>query len=151
MIASWPGRIAPGSKNEHISAFWDVMPTMADIVGNKTPLDTDGISFLPSMTGNKNDQEIHEFLYWEFPSYGGQQAVRMGDWKGVRRDIFKGNMEIELYNLASDIREEDNVAAANPQVVEKIRVIMKNEHTPATIERFRMEALGDPVIASNND
>ena len=151
MIASWPDRITPGSKSDHISAFWDVMQTMADIVGNKTLLETDGISFLPSMTGEKDDQEIHEFLYWEFPSYGGQQAVRMGDWKGIRKNIFKGNMEIELYNLANDIREEQNVAEAYPDIVERITTIMKNEHTPATIERFKMEALGDPVATSDKD
>ena len=127
------------------------MQTMADIVGNKTLLETDGISFLPSMTGEKDDQEIHEFLYWEFPSYGGQQAVRMGDWKGIRKNIFKGNMEIELYNLANDIREEQNVAEAYPDIVERITTIMKNEHTPATIERFKMEALGDPVATSDKD
>ncbi len=149
MIASWPGHIEPGSTNDVISAFWDVMPTFSDIVGNKNSFDTDGISFLPSMTGIQEDQVEHEFLYWEFPSYGGQQAVRMGDWKGIRRNIFKGNMDIELYNLASDIREEYDVAMANPEVVAKIREIMKNEHTPATIERFKMEALGDPMAANN--
>ena len=75
--------------------------------------------------------------------YEGQQAVRMGDWKGLRNRIFKGNMEIELYNLKSDPREQNNVAAQNPEVVKSIAQLMKQEHTPALIDRFKMEELGD--------
>jgi len=142
MIASWPGKIKAGSKTDHISAFWDVMPTLSTIANAKTPENTDGISFLPTLLGEK-DQKEHEFLYWEFPSYQGQQAVRMGDWKGIRKNIFKGNMKIELYNLKTDPVEENDVSAQHPDIVKKIEQIMKREHTPAELERFKIKQLGD--------
>ena len=143
MIVSWPDKIKAGTDTRHISAFWDVMPTFCDITGTETPAFTDGISFLPVMSGE--EQAEHEYLYWEFAGYGGQQAVRVGPWKAIRKDIKKGNLEIELYNLNTDIREENNVAAANPEIVKKMVEIMKKEHTPSTIERFKMGALGDTL------
>ena len=142
MIASWNGKIAPGSTSELISAFWDVLPTLADVAGIETPDNIDGISFLPELIGQGN-QEKHEFLYWEFPSYQGQQAMRFGDWKGIRKNIFKGNTELELYNLASDPTEQINVASSNPEVVNQIEELMKQEHTSALLDRFKMEELGD--------
>ena len=141
MIASWPGYIKPGSVSNLISAFWDVMPTLSEIAGLDIPEDTDGISFLPELTGNK--QPVHKFLYWEFPASGGQQAVRMGKWKAIRKDIFKGNMELELYNLDLDSKEQNNIAANHPDVVSRIEQIMKQEHEPAEIERFKIKELGD--------
>ncbi|MCK5766352.1 MAG: sulfatase-like hydrolase/transferase, partial [Bacteroidales bacterium] len=143
MIASWPGEIKAGTETGHISAFWDVMPTFCDIAGTESPAFTDGISFLPVLSGE--EQAEHEYLYWEFAGYGGQQAVRMGPWKAIRRDIKKGNMEIELYNLDDDIREENNVAADHPEIIKQMEKIMIKEHVPSTIERFKMEALGDEL------
>jgi arylsulfatase len=142
MIASWKGKIAPGSTSELISAFWDVLPTLADVAGVKTPDNIDGISFLPELMGQDN-QEQHEFLYWEFPSYTGQQAVRMGDWKAIRKNIFKGNMEIELYNLQKDPTEQQDLASENPEIIKRIEQLMKQEHTSALIDRFKIEQLGD--------
>lgn len=144
MIATWEGVIPAGSSTNHISAFWDVLPTLTEIAGAETPEDIDGISFLPTLKGDSKNQKEHEFLYWEFPSYGGQQAVRMGKWKGIRKDIIAdGNLEIELYNLEEDIREENNVAEEHPEIVNQIREIMKEEHTVPELSRFKMEALGD--------
>ncbi len=142
MIASWKGKIAPGSTSDLISAFWDVMPTLAEVAGVEAPAAIDGISFLPELMG-ENGQKIHEFLYWEFPSYQGQQAVRLEDWKGIRKNIFEGNMEIELYNLKIDPTEQKNVASANPEVVKQVARIMKQEHTTPEIEKFKIEQLGD--------
>lgn len=143
MIASWPDKIERGTETNHISAFWDVMPTFCDIAGTKTPDFTDGISFLPVLEGK--EQQAHEYLYWEFAGYGGQQAVRKGPWKAIRKDIRKGNLEIELYNLDTDIREENNVAAQHPDIVKNMEEIMKKEHTPSTIERFKLVGLGDEL------
>ncbi len=144
MIASWPEKIKAGSKTDHISAFWDVMPTLGALVNSEVPGDIDGISFLPVLLGEENhQQEQHEFLYWEFPAYQGQQAVRMGNWKGIRKNIFKGNMTLELYDLSSDLTESIDVASENPEIVAKIESIMKNEHTTAEIERFKIKELGD--------
>jgi arylsulfatase len=144
MIASWPNKIKPGTKTDHISAFWDVLPTFGDLVKEENPEGIDGISFLPTLLNNKNQKE-HEFLYWEFPSYQGQQAVRMGDWKGIRKDIFKGNLKIELYNLKNDLTESIDVSDENPEIISQIKEIMKREHTPADIERFKIKQLGDEL------
>jgi len=141
MIASWPGKIKAGSTTDHISAFWDVLPTFGELVESDVPEDIDGISFLPTLFGEEQVQ--HEFLYWEFPSYQGQQAVRMGDWKGIRKDIFKGNMKLELYNLKNDIAETTDVSDQYPDVVAQIEEIMKREHSPAEIEKFKIKQLGD--------
>ena len=142
MIASWPGKIEAGSVTDHISAFWDVLPTFSELVKAKDPEGIDGISFLPTLIGGKEQVE-HDFLYWEFPSYQGQQAVRMGDWKGIRKDIFKGNMEVELYDLKNDLAETTDVSDQYPDIVAQIEIIMESEHTPAEIERFRIKQLGD--------
>jgi len=144
MIASWYKKIKPGSESDHISAFWDVMATLSEVSGGITPDDTDGISFLPELLGK--DQQKHEFLFWDYPEYGGQQAVRMGKWKGMRKNIRKdGNLVIELYNLDNDPKESTNIASSNPEIVEKIRKIMDKEHTQSILKSFRMKALGDEV------
>lgn len=142
MIANWPGVIEPGSQSDHISALWDVMPTLGDITSTDLPSGIDGISFAPTLKGNPKKQEKHDYLYWEFPAYGGQQAVRMGKWKGIRKNIKKeGNLSIELYNLEKDTTEQNNVAEQYPEVVEKIKQIMAQEHETPVLDSFRMEAL----------
>ncbi len=142
MIASWPGQIRPGITTDHISAFWDVLPTLCEVGGARTPEDIDGISFVPTLTG-RDRQEQHNFLYWEFPGYNGQQAVRMGRWKAIRKDILKGNMKVELYNLENDPNEENDISDSNPEIIERIEQIMKNQHTPSEIKRFKFPQLGD--------
>ena len=142
MIASWPGRITPGTTSNHLSAFYDVMPTLCEVVGKPIPGQSDGISFLPALL-NKPQVEQHDYLYWEFPAYNGQQAVRMGKWKGIRKNIFDGNLGIELYNLDTDIQEQFNIASRHHDVVEKIETIMKHEHVPPALDRFKISQLGD--------
>ncbi len=141
MIASWPAKIKAGTETNHISAFWDVMPTFCDIAGIQSPEYTDGISFLPVLLGE--EQPEHEYLYWEFAGYNGQQAVRMGPWKAIRKNINKGNLDIELYNLDEDIKEEKNVAADFPEMIDQMKEIMKKEHTPSTINRFKLKDIDD--------
>ncbi len=143
LIAVWPGHIKADSKSDHISAFYDVMPTLCELTGVATPEDTDGISFLPALL-DIQEQHQHEFLYWEFPSYGGQQAVRIGKWKGMRRNILsEDNIDIQLFDLETDLQEQNNVAAQHPEVVEKIREIMSTARSVPQVERFKMPALGD--------
>jgi len=142
MIASWPGRIKRGSRSNHISAFQDMMPTFCDIIGISIPNNTDGISMKPTLFG-KNQSNTHEYLYWEFPAYKGQQAVRMGKWKAIRRNIFDGNMKIELYDLNSDYREQNDVASAHPEIILKIKNFMVDSHTRSHLERFHFSQLGD--------
>ncbi|MCK4879919.1 MAG: arylsulfatase, partial [Bacteroidales bacterium] len=113
MIASWPGKIVPGSESGHLSAFWDLLPTLCEVAGADVPNDVDGISYLPELLGAGN-QEKHPYLYWEFPASGGQQAVRMENWKAIRKNIRKGNLDLELYNLEEDVAEQHDVAADHP-------------------------------------
>ncbi len=141
MIASWPAKIKKGTESNHISAFWDVLPTLCDITGLKTPQYADGISFLPELTGKK--QKVHPYLYWEFPEYGGQQAIRIGKWKGIRKEIQKGNLKIELFDLENDLQEQNDISATHPEIVKKMKQIMIKEHVPATNKLFRMKILGD--------
>ena len=125
MVARWPGRIKANSQTDHISAFWDVMPTLCEIANTKTPEDIDGISFMPAMVGKK--QKKHEYLYWEFHERGGKQAVRMGKWKGVRLKVADNpNGPIELYDLDKDITEKNNIAGKYPKIVAKIGKIMRS-------------------------
>ena len=98
-IANWPGTISPGSKSKHIGAFWDLLPTFAELAGIKTSDDIDGISIVPTLL-RKSNQKQHEFLYWEFHENGGRQAVRFGNWKGVKYTAAeKQDSPIQLYNL----------------------------------------------------
>jgi arylsulfatase A len=138
MIARWPGNIKAGSITGHVSAFWDVLPTFCELAGVESPEDIDGISFLPTLLGQNNRQKKHEYLYWEFHEQGKKQAVRFGDWKGVRLNV-AGNPDgpIELYNLRDDIGEKDNIAEQRPDIVAKISEYMKtawtrSEHWPLT-------------------
>lgn len=127
MIACWPGKIQPGSKTDHISAFWDVLPTFCDLVDSPLPDDTDGISFLPILLGNKEAQKEHEFLYWEFYEDNGKQAVVMGNYKGVLLNL-REKPVFELYDLSKDMSETHNIADEHPDIVEKMKIIMKESH-----------------------
>jgi arylsulfatase len=146
MIARWPGKIQAGQTTDHISAFCDVMPTIAEITGTKAPQQIDGISFAPTLFGEPDKQKQHDFLYWEFSGYGGQQAVRMGPWKGVRQNMLRRNnpdpLKIELYNLEDDIGATTDVAADHPEIVAKIEAIMQQQHTPS--ELFRIAPIDGP-------
>jgi arylsulfatase A len=129
MIAWWPGKIKAGSQSDHISAFWDLLPTFADVAGADISAKIDGISFLPALLGQK-DQKQHEYLYWEFHEQGGKQAVRQGKWKAVKLQVFGSeNPTIELYDLSNDIGEENNIAALNPEKVKELEGLMNSSHT----------------------
>lgn len=139
MLVKWPGRIQEGSKTDHISAFWDIMPTFAEISGAELPDNTDGISFLPTLLG-KGKQKEHEYLFWEFHEQGGKMAVRLGNWKAVKLNLNKTPQgETELYDLSSDIGETNNVASANPDIVRKMEEIMKEAHQPSENFQFEFE------------
>lgn len=125
MIARWPGVVKPGTTTAHLSAFWDFLPTVAAVLGEKPPLGTDGISFLPTLTGEKS-QTPHEYLYWEFHEGGFSQAIRMDKWKAIKP---APDAAVQLYDTVADPMEKTNVAAANPEVVAKATVILKDART----------------------
>jgi len=118
LIVRWPGQIEPGSTTDLISAFWDFLPTFAELAGSDLPVEIDGLSMGPTLTGDIVQQQVHEYLYWE---YQGRQAVRLGAWKAYRASI---DSPIELYDLASDIAESQDVASEHPDVVSRIADIM---------------------------
>jgi len=134
MIVRWPGKVKADSKSDHISAFWDVMPTFADIIDVNAPEDIDGISFLPTLIDK--DQSQHDYLYWEFHERGGRQAVRQGDWKLVVYNVFsEESLSPELYNLKNDPGEDNNLASQYPERVQELMDIMdssrvKSENFP---------------------
>lgn len=136
-IARWPGRIKAATTTDAPLAFWDMLPTLAAAAQVATPQGLDGVSFLPTLLGGP--APAREFLYWEFPSGGGQQAVRLGRWKGIRTDLAKGLSPVQLYDLEADPSETKNVAAEQPGVVAKIEKIMADSHRRS--ELFPMKAL----------
>jgi arylsulfatase len=127
-IASWPGTIKPGTRDGRFY-FPDVLPTLCDVAGAKVPEKLDGISLWPTLSG-QGQQSLHDFLYWEFPAYGGQQAVIMREWKAVRQNLAKGVVKTELYNLAKDESEKDDVAAKEPEMLARLEKLLKEQHTP---------------------
>ncbi len=133
MLARWPGHIEPGTVTDHLSAQWDVLATVLDIVdidGAEAPEDTDGISFAPTLFGD-GEQEQHEVMYWEL---GRQQAVRLGEWKLYRRANGDGDIvDVELFNLANDIGEQDNLAEARPELVAELIEIAARSRVPSEI------------------
>ena len=141
MIATWPNRIAANTMTTHVSAFWDVFPTLAEVVGYKDTEQRDGISFLPTLHGTK--QSEHDYLYWEFPAYGGQQAVRKKQWKAIRKDLHKGNVTTALYDLSKDPREETDISDQYPEQVAEMEAIMREAHHDPTIGKFDLNILGD--------
>ena len=138
MIVKWPGKIRASSVSDHVSAFWDVMPTLAEITGSSAPEGIDGISFLSELLGKK--QKKHEYLYWEFHEQGGKTALRMGDWKAIRLNADKvPQSAIELYDLSKDEGETTDLSAANPEIVKKMEELMKQAHTPSEVFPFAFE------------
>lgn len=128
MIAWWPEKIKAGSQSEHISAFWDVYPTLAEVAGMEPSANIDGISFLPALLGAE-DQKEHEYLYWEFHEQGKKQAVRMNNWKAVKLGIAdQADTAVALYDLSVDISEQHNVADQHPEIVEKMEQMMQSAH-----------------------
>ncbi len=136
MIASWPGKIDAGSVTDHISAFQDILPTMADLVRQPTPAGIDGVSFLPTLL-QKGKQFTHDHLYWEFHELGGRIAIRKGNWKGVRYGVsVNPDSPLELYDLSKDSGEKNNIAAENLEVVHELDRLLKNARTVSTIQEF---------------
>ena len=136
-IVRWPGKVKAGSVNDHQLAFYDLMPTFCDLAhvdhyvekyrNNKIENDYfDGISFLPTLLGQENQQN-HEFLYWELHS-SNMIAVRMGYWKLVVR-----NGKSCLYDLATDLHEDHDLSSQYPEIVEKMKAVVRREHVDSPL------------------
>lgn len=130
-IVRWPGHTHPGTTSDYIGYFPDFLPTAAHLAFAPAPAGLDGIDFLPAILGDDRDQPQHAYLYWEFYEPPTSQAVRLGDWKGVRIPMLSG--EIELYDLATDPGERHDLAAEHPDIVARIRAIMDQAHVPSPL------------------
>jgi len=143
-IVRWRGHIAAGKTSDPVIGFEDVLPTLLELAGakNAIPKNLDGISFAPTLLGKK--QPPRPFLYREFPAGGGQQCVRVGDWKAIRLNLMpagKGKKaqatpRFELYDLKHDVAETKDVASQHPDLVAKMQKIMREQHTPSTVFPF---------------
>ncbi|MHC4325466.1 MAG: arylsulfatase, partial [Planctomycetota bacterium] len=126
-IARWPGRIKAGSTSDHISAFWDFLPSCCELIGEDPPGDIDGVSMLPTLFGQNQRQKKHEYLYWELR---GQQAIRMGKWKALR---LKPGRKIQLYDLDTDIAESKDLADEHPEIVARMAGIFRSGRTESEV------------------
>ncbi len=128
-FAYWPGKVPAGTVSNHLSAFWDILPTLSELTGEPVKGQTDGISMLPTLLGKDKKQKQHEYLYWEIYESKPRCAVKYKNWKGVVLDMRKG-LDIELYNTEIDESETRNLAEQNPEIVEKIKGFMIESHVP---------------------
>ena len=141
-VVSWPKKIRNGRVVDDVSISYDLFATISELSGVDETYSTDGISLVDLFT-DENISLDREYIYWEFPSYGGQQAARMGDFKALRTDIKKGNDKIELYNLSEDIREQTDISSENPEIIKKFNDIFDREHIKSDIKRFQMGYIDD--------
>ena len=131
LIANWPGQIEPGSISDHVGYFGDFYRTFADLaqagLEGAEADNLNSISLIPELTGTGN-QEVHEYLYWEFYEQGSRQAVRKGNWKAVRQPMFEG--PVELYDLSNDLEESNDIANDNPEIVSEMTALLEAAHEP---------------------
>lgn len=139
MIARWPGVIAAGTVSDHIGAFTDVLPTLADLADAReaVPPNIDGVSFAPTLLG-KGEQPQHEYLYWAFYEGGGGQAIRQGPWKAVQQP---SHTPLRLYDLRDDLGEGFDVAGKHAELVAELTAKMAAAYTPS--DRWRFPASPD--------
>jgi len=136
MIIRWPDKIKQGIISDHISAFRDMMPTFAELVGVgvESPKGIDGVSLLPTLLDKPAKQKEHKYLYWEFTERDGSQAIRMGPWKAIRLNVSENrNAPIQLFHLENDIGETKNIASENPALIAKLEMLFAKARTESEI------------------
>jgi arylsulfatase A-like enzyme len=147
-LVRWPGRVAKGSVSDRVTGFEDWLPTLFEAAGlkDKIPAKSDGISFLPTLAGAK--QEPRAFLYRESPGYGGQQCVLAGPWKAIRRNLHPGAKAkeqgagpLELYDLSTDPAETRDVAKLHPDIAARMQALLDREHVKS--ELFPLRAVDE--------
>jgi arylsulfatase A-like enzyme len=142
-IVRWPGRVKAGTVSPQLVAFWDLLPTFTEIAGLKTPAHTDGLSLVPTLTGQGRQQQ-HPYLYWEFYEQGGSVAAREGKWKAVRQNLAATPTgPIELYDLDADPSEKNDVAKQQPELIARFAQIFTKEHVPSPVFKFQPRKAAD--------
>ncbi|MEM7474428.1 MAG: sulfatase/phosphatase domain-containing protein, partial [Planctomycetota bacterium] len=128
LLARWPSHIKAGTVSTHVSGFQDMLPTFAELASAEMPSELDGISMLPELLG-QGDQAQHEYLYWEFSEQKGKRAVLQGDWKLVQLQVAtKQPSEYQLYNVAQDTGESQDLASENPELVKSLMQLLDQAH-----------------------
>lgn len=126
-LVRWPAKVKAGTVSHHLGYFPDILPSLVEIAGAKSPARTDGVSIVPTLIGEEESgrsQEEHHYLYWED---GRSVAVRMDNWKAIRPKL---NSPLELYDLSQDLGETENIASSNPELLAQIEKIIVDAHTP---------------------
>ncbi|MAS31028.1 MAG: N-acetylgalactosamine-6-sulfatase, partial [Flavobacteriaceae bacterium] len=139
MIVHWPRNIKEKRVSNHISSFQDFYATVLDLLKLNKPNYIDGLSYLPTLLNNK--QPKHEYLYWEFASRGGQQALRYGKWKAIKTNLQKANDNFELFDLEKDPKELYDISINHPDVVKKIEKILIEARTRPALKNFYLKSL----------
>lgn len=138
MIAYWPEKIQKGRRTQQTGAFWDFLPTFAELIKQPVPAFIDGVSILPTLL-SKGKQKQHQFLYWEFHEDGGRQAVRKGKWKGVRNKADTESSKWELYNLETDPQESKDLATMQPLIIQQLQEITRQSHRPSDVSTWNFK------------
>ena len=140
MIVKWPKQIPPNSRTNHASAFWDVLPTFADILNDEKELTTNGISFLSTLINQPNKQKQHDYFYWEFHENNSKQAILKDNWKLVITQLDK-EPKYFLFNLENDIAEKINLASKYPEKVTELKELMNQSRIPSQQFKFNKNEL----------
>lgn len=138
LVVSWPGKIRPGAVSHHLSAQYDWLATLADITGQSIP-GNDGISLLPTLLGKESFQQQHTFLYFEFPETGGQIAIRLGNWKGVKRGLKKNPAAPwMLFDLETDPSEATDLSGRYPAILLRMEAIIQQQHMRPILREWEL-------------
>ncbi len=137
MLICWKGKIAPASDTNHISAFWDIFPTISDIISCAKPKDTDGLSFKPLLFGQNSDTPKHDYLYWEFHEQGGKTAIIKDNFKLIKFNAKnEDKIYYELFDLSKDPSENNDISKSSPEILSKLKPVLNSARTPSPVEAF---------------
>lgn len=141
-LISWPNHIKPGSVCEAPFAFYDLLPTFSEVAEVKSIPQNDGVSLVPTLSALPQKQKPHDTFYWEFGAYGGQVAVRLGDWRGVAENLSKGGPVVfQLFDLAVDPKENKDLSAEHPEIIDLMMESVRESRTPPVIDAFQIQQL----------